>query len=305
MTRFSLFSTRARRVAACIAIAVLGGCAYLETKQGEWIFSPVPGEWRGYRGMPEGFSEQWIPVGKEGEKLHAWWSPVADPNAPVLLYLHGARWNLSGSVSRIPRWNRMGFSVLAIDYRGFGKSVSINGTPPSEARANEDVEAAWRHFSSLAPAAKRYIFGHSLGASMAIHLALKHADANGLILEGAFTSVPDMVRETKWGFLPVGWLVTQRFDNIDRIDDINMPVLIAHGTIDEIVPFAMGEKLYAAAKVPKKFLRAEGGSHHNLTANFFDAYQQAIIELFNLNLPRGQSAANSTPMPTAIGSASR
>ena len=305
MSRFSIFSTRARRVAVFMAIAVLGGCAYLETKQGEWIFNPAQGEWRGYRGMPDGFSERWIPVGKDGEKLHAWWAPVADPNAPTLLYLHGARWNLSGSSSRIPRWNRMGFSVLAIDYRGFGKSAAFNGTPPSELRANEDAEAAWKHLRSLSPNARRFVFGHSLGGSMALDLALNQKDVSGLILEGAFTSVPDMLRETKWGFFPVAWLVTQRFDNIDRIDDITMPVLIAHGTADEIVPFAMAEKLFAAAKAPKKFLRAEGGSHHNLTANFFDAYQQAIVETFNLDLPRGQSAAISTTMPTAIGSVSR
>ena len=270
-----------------LAIFFLGGCAYIETKQGEWIFSPVQGEWRGYRGPPAEFREQWIPVGKQDEKLYAWWSPVADPNAPVLLYLHGARWNLTGSVTRIPRWNRMGFSVLAIDYRGFGKSVAADGAAPSEASANEDAEAAWDFLATLAPQSRRFIFGHSLGGAMALHLALKYPDAAGLILEGSFTSVPDMIKETRWGFLPVGWLVTQRFDNIDRIDDVTMPVLVAHGTADEIVPFAMGERLFAAARAPKRFFRAEGGSHHNLTANFFDGYQQAVFELFNLN---GQGA---------------
>ena len=312
MTRFSLFSTHARRVAACIAIAVLGGCAYLETKQGEWIFSPVPGEWRGYRGMPEGFSEQWIPVGKEGEKLHAWWAPAADPNAPVLLYLHGARWNLTGSVSRIPRWNRMGFSVLAIDYRGFGKSVAADGVAPSEQRANEDAEAAWGYLAQLAPQSRRFIFGHSLGGSMATHLALKYPDAAGLILEGSFTSVPDMISETRWGFLPVGFLVTQRFNNIDRIDDVTIPVLVAHGTDDSIVPFTMGERLYAAIKAPKRFLRAEGGSHHNLTASYFDDYQKAIYELFKVPRPSVAAAAEkqstSLPLPnplSSVGAATR
>lgn len=291
-----------RWIATIVAIFFLGGCAYLETKQGELIFNPVQGEWRGFRGLPAGFSEHWIPVGQQDEKLNAWWAPAADPNAPVLLYLHGARWNLSGSVTRIPRWNRMGFSVLAVDYRGFGKSVAANGTAPSEQRANEDAEAAWKYMVNLTPNAKHYIFGHSLGGSMAISLALRHPDANGLILEGVFTSVPDMIRETKWGFLPVGWLVTQRFDNIDRIDDVNMPVLVVHGTADDIVPFSMGEKLYAAAKAPKKFLRAEGGSHHNLTANYYDQYVQAIVELFGLNLPAAQTSA-SLPMP--IGAAAR
>lgn len=295
------FSSRWRAAAVILSIALLGGCAYLDAKQGQWIFNPVQGEWRGYRGAPEGTEEKWIPVGRGDEKLYAWWSPAANPDAPVLLYLHGARWNLTGSVTRIPRWNKMGFSVLAIDYRGFGKSVANGSGAPTEASANEDVEAAWKFLATLAPNAKRYIFGHSLGGSMAISLALKAPDVSGLILEGAFTSVPDMISETRWGFLPVKFLVTQRFDNIDRIDDIKVPVLIAHGTRDDIVPFSMGEKLFAAAKSPKRFFRAEGGSHHNLTASFFDEYRQAIVEHFGLT----RMVASTSVQASSPASASR
>ncbi len=303
--KLSLFaSRRARGIAAILTIFFLGGCAYLETKQGDWIFNPVQGEWGGYRGPPAEFQEQWIPVGKSGEKLYAWWAPVADPNAPVLLYLHGARWNLSGSVTRIPRWNRMGFSVLAIDYRGFGKSVAADGSAPSERRANEDAEAAWAYLTKLAPQAKRFIFGHSLGGAMATNLALEHPDAAGLILEGSFTSVPDMISETRWGFLPVSFLVTQRFDNIDRIDDVTVPILVAHGTNDSIVPFSMGERLYAAAKAPKRFFRAEGGSHHNLTASYFDDYKQAVFELFKLNGANSAAASDKSPLPSAAPASS-
>ncbi|MBL0125472.1 MAG: alpha/beta fold hydrolase [Betaproteobacteria bacterium] len=304
-----LASTRSRWIAALVAIFFFGGCAYIETKQGEWIFNPVQGEWRGYRGPPAEFREQWIPVGKRDEKLHAWWAPVADPNAPVLLYLHGARWNLTGSVSRIPRWNRMGFSVLAIDYRGFGKSVAADGAAPSEASANEDAEAAWKYLATLAPQSKRFIFGHSLGGAMATQVALKYPQADGLILEGTFTSIPDMLKETRWGFIPVGFLVTQTFNSLDRIREVTMPVLVAHGTADEIVPFAMGERLFAAAKAPKRFFRAEGGSHHNLTGSFFEDYQKAVFELFKLNGQGGASASVgrtlSPPSVSSIGAASR
>lgn len=307
-----LSSTRSRWIAACVAIFVLGGCAYIETKQGEWIFNPVQGEWRGYRGPPAEFQEQWIAVGRRDEKLYAWWAPVADPNAPVLLYLHGARWNLSGSAARIPRWNRMGFSVLAIDYRGFGKSLAADGAAPSEQRADEDAEAAWQYLARLAPQARRFIFGHSLGGAMATHLALNHPDAAGLILEASFTSVPDMLKETRLGFLPVGFLVTQRFDVIDGIEKVRVPVLVAHGTADSIVPFSMGERLFAAARAPKRFVRAEGGSHHNLTASFFNDYQSAVFELFKLNGPGAASATGnqaapqpSVPSISSVGTASR
>ncbi len=269
-------------LAIALTAAFIAGCAFIETKQGEWIFSPAQGAWRGYNQSGNAFEERWITVNAT-DKLHAWYSPAADKNAPVLLYLHGARWNITGSAARIPRWNKMGFSVLAIDYRGFGESTRRT---PSEASANEDAEAAWAYLSKISPDNKHFIFGHSLGGAIASKLALNHPEANGLILEGAFTSIPDMVRETKWGFLPVGFLVTQRFDTLDRIDDITMPILFAHGTRDDVVPFSMSERLFAAAKAPKRFFRAEGGNHHNLTSNYFDEYSRAVTEHFGLEMNR-------------------
>jgi uncharacterized protein len=255
-------------ISAVFAIIVVAGCAFIETKQGEWIFRPVAGEWRGYSKANATFEEKWIPINAT-EKLHAWYAPAADKNAPVLLYLHGARWNITGSSTRIPRWNKMGFSVLAIDYRGFGQS---SARTPSESSANEDAKVAWEYAKTLSPNNKHFIFGHSLGGAIATKLALTHPEADGLILEGTFTSIPDMMKEMKWGFLPVGFLVTQRFDTLDCIDDIKIPILFAHGTNDDIVP-------------SKRFFRAEGGNHHNLTANYFDEYSRAVKEHFGLTMP--------------------
>src|SRR5690349_1756645 len=140
---------------------VAAGCATLGETERELIFRPVKEEWRGYSSSGMKFEERWIPVktrdGAEG-KLHAWWAPGPQADAPVLLYLHGARWNLSGSVTRIPRWQRMGFAVLAIDYRGFGKS---QGEVPSETSVYEDAQAAWDYLKTLQPGARRYLHGHS------------------------------------------------------------------------------------------------------------------------------------------------
>jgi uncharacterized protein len=264
---------------ALLLSMVLSGCAYVESKQGEWIFRPTEATWWGARELPSHFVEKFIPVGRDGEQIHVWWAPASRPDAPVLLYLHGARWNLTGSVTRIPRWNQMGFSVLAIDYRGFGKSSQRS---PTEQSANEDADAAWQYLKQLAPQSRRFIFGHSLGGAMATHLAITHPDADGLILEGTFTSVPDMLKASRFGFLPISALITQRFDNLQRIDDVKIPVLIAHGTNDSIVPYEMSERLYAAARAPKRLFRAEGGSHHNLTSRFFVEYAAAIREHFRL-----------------------
>jgi uncharacterized protein len=270
-----------KSIFAALLVLLLAGCAYIDAKQGEWIFRPTEATWWGSREIPSTFVEHTIPVGKDGDSIHAWWAPVANKNAPVLLYLHGARWNLTGSVTRIPRWNKMGFSVLAIDYRGFGKS---SARTPTEQLAYEDTDAAWAYLQTLAPDAntKKFIFGHSLGGAMATHLAIKQPTADGLILEGTFTNIHDMVKSSKFGFLPVSALITQRFDNLARIDEVTIPVLIAHGTQDTIVPVEMSEKLYAAAKAKKRFFKVEGGSHHNLTSRYFDDYAAAVWSHFGL-----------------------
>ncbi len=195
-----------------------------------------------------------------------------------MLYLHGARWNLSGSVTRVDRWKKLGFSVLAVDYRGFGKSAALS---PTEELAYEDAQAAYEYLGKLAPGKPRVIVGHSLGGAIAAEVARRHPDVAGVVLEATFTSIKDMIAESAWSYLPVDLILTQRFDTLSKIGDIKAPILITHGTQDRIVPVAMGEKLYAAAKSKKRFIKVEGGSHHNLSYVAFDEYRQALKELFS------------------------
>ncbi|HEV2607945.1 MAG TPA: alpha/beta hydrolase, partial [Xanthomonadaceae bacterium] len=103
------------------------------------VVKEVPG-W--YAGLPDGVHEFDIPVnhGAEAQRIHAWWWPAKNPNAPAVLYLHGSRWSLTGQVFRLEQLRAFGFSVLAIDYRGFGKS---DGDLPSERTVYEDARAAW------------------------------------------------------------------------------------------------------------------------------------------------------------------
>lgn len=265
--------------------AVLAGCAVLDTKQREWIFRPVKEDWRGYAGLPQGVKEFWLNVktgaassekSPVGETIHTWWIPQDNPAAPAIIYLHGSRWNLSGSGFRIARWQAMGFSVLAIDYRGFGQS---SGDLPSEEMAYEDARAAWSWFKTVVPdARKRFIYGHSLGGAVAIDLAasLPAGDAAGLIAESTFTSIADIVYASPWGFLPVGPLVTQRFESMDKIARVSLPKLFIHGTADQIVPHPMSDRLFAAAAEPKKLVKVAGGGHSNIAWSSFDLYREAV-----------------------------
>ena len=272
--------------AALSLLLAFAGCATLDERQREWIFQPSDRSWRGGTAAAEGMSDVWIefqaqdaPADAPPAKLHGLWLGHARTDAPVLLYLHGARWDVRSSAHRMRRMHELGFAVLGIDYRGFGQS-----TPglPSEAMAHEDARAAWHWLAARHPQAKRYLFGHSLGGAIAVRLAGELDDAAGLIVEGAFTSIPDVVQTTKWGWLPVGPLITQRFDAGAQIDRVKAPLLVVHGSADRLIQPALGRALFERAREPKRFLLVDGGSHHNTNALGHSAYRSAVAELFGV-----------------------
>ena len=301
---FKHITLRPRRIGLwLLALALLGGCAVLESKQSEWIFRPVRDNWRGYQGLPAGTEEVWLKVsievksGKSAghdapeEKIHAWWAPQPDPNAPVILYLHGSRWNLTGSSFRIERWRAMGFSVFAIDYRGFGQS---SGETPTEANAYEDAALAWDWLKAKVPdASKRYLYGHSLGGAVAIDLAtkLKADEAAGLILEATFTSVPDVVSASKFGWIPVSFLITQRFASFEKIGKVALPKLFLHGTADTVVPHEMSDELFKLASEPKRLVKFEGASHSGSSWTAPREYAEEVLRFVASTKQRGTRSA--------------
>lgn len=265
-----------------LAVAVSVGCATLDAKQREWIFQPSDRSWGGAPST-EGMQDVWIEFTSDAsgkaERLHGLWLPHTKASAPVMLYLHGARWNVAGSSGRIRRMQELGFSVLAIDYRGFGRS---SAGLPSEATAAEDARAAWNWLAEQHPDKPRYIFGHSLGGAIAIDLARQVPDEKGTIVEGTFTSIPDVVSTFKWGWLPVSPLITQRFESIRKVADIGSPLLVVHGSDDSLIRPTLGRQLYEAAREPKQFVLVEGGSHHNTNSVGQRQYREAVASLFHL-----------------------
>ena len=290
-------------VAALVALATAvagGGCAYIETKQRELIFRAerdvhtTPAD----RGMA--YEDLWIKVAEAGggeAKVHGWFIPGRAPAvaaqgatgaAPTVLYLHGVRWSLSNHLFRIARWHQMGFDVLAIDYRGFGRS---DGELASEAQTYEDAQAAWDYLRTRVPdPAKRFVYGHSLGGAVAIELAVRNPEIAGLIVESSFTSMQAMAELQGYSFLPVSLVLTERYDSLSKIGAVRMPVLFVHGTSDRFVPPTMSEALYAAANAPKRLVLVEGASHSNASGYAYDRYADAVRDLVAL---AGESRAAS------------
>ena len=265
-----------------LLLALLAGCATIDEQQRRWIFQPGARTWAG-SAATEGMQDVWIehesPALRQSVRLHGLWLPQVSPQAPVLLYLHGARWDVRSSGHRMRRLHDLGFSVLGIDYRGFGRSTDAL---PSEEQALEDALAAWQWLSAGQAQAPRYIFGHSLGSVLAVQVAARVNDASGLIVEGSFTSIPDVVSTFKWGWLPVGPFITQRFDAAAEIGRVKAPVLVVHGEADRLIPHALGRALFERAPDPKRFVLVANGSHHNTNALGQAQYRQALQELFGL-----------------------
>jgi fermentation-respiration switch protein FrsA (DUF1100 family) len=296
-------------VVVILTVVALGaaGCASLEVRERELTFRVVHSTPSWFTGMPQGVQELDLAVSAEGkpEQIHAWWWPAAEAGAPAALYFHGSRWDLTGQLFRIEQLHAFGFSVLAIDYRGFGKS---SGELPSEATVYEDAQIAWRRFTTLEPdPGKRFIYGHSLGGAVAIDLAARLSEqapsgsalpARGLIVESTFTTLAEIARSLTVSWLPAEALLTQKFDSLKKITHVRLPVLIVHGADDRMVPARFSQALYDAASDPKKLLLVEGATHNNSMREGSVAYREALHEMF------GVGAVNAQPAQHARGNRS-
>jgi len=286
-----------------VATLVVAGCGQLAEKERELTFRVVPGTASWFDGVPAGVQDLQLVVTGDGkaQRIDSWWWPAATPGAPAVLYLHGSRWNLTGQTNRIEELHDFGFSVLAIDYRGFGKS---DGDLPSEQSVYEDARVAWDRLAQLQPdPAKRFIYGHSLGGAVAIDLAAHlstaaaqagaSVPAHGLIVESSFTTFVDMARAVVPPWVPVQLLVSQKFDSLAKVAQLRMPVLIVHGAGDRYVPSRFSEELYQAAPEPKKLLLVDGATHNNCLRAGNVEYLEAIRDLFAISLPDATRSAKS------------
>jgi len=241
--------------------------------------------------MFEEVEEVFIPVGsgREQGELHAGWVPAADANAPTFLYLHGKTHNNSTHPEHAQRLHQLGYHVLMVDYRGFGRSRG--GGKPSEPKLYEDAEAAWNYLTQERGIEPQHIFiyGHSLGGAIAVELATHHPDAAGLVTESAFTSVPAMARWNCWSrYLPTGWLVRLRFNSLERVRTLKVPVMFIHGKLDVKIPFEMAKELYDASPEPKKQLLIEGAGHANSGAIGWVEYKNRVTAFVREHFNRAE-----------------
>jgi pimeloyl-ACP methyl ester carboxylesterase len=265
-------------IAGIVALGYIAACAYLWHTQRQLIFVPNALVDRTPADVGLEFVDLDIAVAA-GSWMAAWWLPSrsADSDSAVLLYLHGNDGNLAGEVQRLQALKRYELPILAIDYRGYGRST---GSFPSEAQVYDDAVAAWDRLVRVQGIAPRriVIYGHSLGAAVALELALRRGPACGIVLESPFTSMADMAR-LEYPWIPGDLLLNQKFDVLRKIERLEPPVVLVHGTADRVVPFAMGARLYGAAHAPKRLVAVEGAGHEDAMPNGGEPLRRAIEAL--------------------------
>lgn len=208
-------------------------------------------------------------------QLHGWFIPAGNERG-TLLFFHGNAGNISHRLDSIRIFNRLGLSVLIIDYRGYGQSqgrVSEEGT-------YRDAEAAWRYLveeRNVAPT-EIIVFGRSLGGAIAARQAEKNTPA-ALIMESVFTSVPDMAAGL-YPVFPVRLLSRFDYDAKGAVEKVSCPVLIIHSPDDEIIPFENGLALFEAAREPKSFLEIHGGHNDGFMISR-SIYENGLKEFFD------------------------
>lgn len=195
---------------------------------------------------------------RDGARLHARY--IERAGAPyTLLYLHGNAGNLAGRSGLLQQLSEFGVSVLALEYRGYGQS---EGSEPSEVGLYSDAQAAYEWAVAKTPASNLVLWGESLGGGPACELASTQP-VGGVVLQSTFTSIADMAA-LSFPWLPVRMLVRTRFDNLSKIQRIQVPKLFLHSRHDEVVPFDMGQRLFAAAPEPKDALWLERSGHNDM-----------------------------------------
>ena len=212
-------------------------------------------------------------VTEDGVRVHGWFvaAPHDTQQGNAVLFFHGNAGNISHRLDSLRIFHALGLASLIIDYRGYGRSAG----KPNEAGTYHDARAAWQYMVERRGYAAHQLiyFGRSLGAAVAAQLATQYPPA-ALIMESAFTSVPDMAADV-YPFLPGRWLSRFDYNAEANLRGLSCPVLVVHSPDDEIIPFRHGRKLFEAVAGPKQFLELRGGHNEGFLVSG-DRYVQGL-----------------------------
>ncbi len=222
------------------------------------------------------YDEVWFDT-KDGVPIHGWSIP-GQADMPLVIFFHGNAANISHFVDRLRYFNEMGFSTFIFDYRGFGKS---HGQVIGEEDLYIDGRSAIEYLRSKGWQPSQMIFyGHSMGAAVSLQMGLETPPVV-VVLESPFTSMSEIA----WHTAPVTyaligwWAIDAKFDNLNKIQNLSVPVVIFQGGKDKIVPPKMAQRLFNQAREPKAIYLIPEGGHSNLFQAGGEVYKRAWLNL--------------------------
>jgi uncharacterized protein len=269
---------RLLRLLIAILIGYLLVLVLVRIYESRLIFFPdypgrLSGDWN-----PRALSihEVWL-TSSDGIRLHAWWIPNEKAKFTFLAF-HGNAGNIADRVPIYEFLSGTPANVLALEYRGYGRSEGN----PSEAGFYRDAETAYEFLVSTKRIDPKRIvsFGQSLGTAVAAHLAVNH-EIGAVALEAPFPSARKIATKI-FPFLPgLSLLVYSQFDTQQRVKEINVPILVVHCNQDPVIPFKLGQEVYAAAHFPKTFLEINASCHEEASIIAPTKYRTALQNFLN------------------------
>ncbi len=262
-----------------LVLVTVGLAVLVRWVEPRMVFFPFAGETETPRDFGVAFEAVTIDT-RDGEKLRAWRMDAPAPRARIV-YFHGNGGNLSNWAPIVAAIARRGYSIVAIDYRGYGMSTGR----PTEQGLYRDVEAtvaqAWPDNASAMPL---IYWGRSLGASMAAYAATLRKPDGIIPIEAGFANARAAVRGSPVLAL-LSLLASYRFPAGEFLNRAGAPVLVMHGDRDTVIPFPLGRELFENITAPKEFVIIKGGDHNDAVAPDTAAYW-AAIDRFIQQLPR-------------------
>lgn len=267
-----------------LAIGYMACCLVLFLMQSKFIYFPF----KELDATPKDIGldyEELTLRASDGVGIGAWLVPRSDARG-VALFCHGNAGNISHCLPLIKTLHDAGCSVLAFDYRGFGKS----GGKPSEQGTYDDAQAAWDYLvkERRVPAERIVVFGWSLGGAVAARLAANlppERRPGSVILSSSFSSIADMARK-HYPIFPVRLLLRFEYPTAANASKIKSPVLVIHSRDDEIVPLKQGRKIFDSITSEKSFLETTGGHNDDFGLGGRDS-AEALHRFIDSHLPPG------------------
>lgn len=242
-----------------IVAVYVGLLVFLYVRQGSMLYFPKPTPpdkiATGFTGI-----EDVVVTTADGLAIKGWYLPPVLKTKPTIIFFHGNAGNIQWSLYKMPAFITKGYGVLLAEYRGY----SGNPGMPTESGLYDDARAYINWLKAQGVSESNIIlYAESLGTGVAVQMAIEYPPFNTIILEAPYSSIAEVAADIYW-FVPVRYLIKERYDSLDKIGQIKSPLIVVHGEKDTVIPYFYGKKLFDAAPQPKTMITVPDAGHNNL-----------------------------------------